>query len=42
MIPHLPDDRWLPTTRYYVQDHAWLLEKNVKIWPERPFSEDIT
>ncbi len=34
MIPHLPEDRWLPTTRYFVQDHEWLLEKDVKIWPE--------
>jgi len=37
MIPHLPDDRWLPTTRYFVKDHEWLLEKDVAIWPERTF-----
>mgnify|MGYP000592628412 CR=1 FL=1 len=39
MIPHLPDDRWLPTTRYFRKDHEWLLEKDVKIWPERPYSK---
>jgi len=39
MIPHLPDDRWLPTTRYFVADHEWLLEKDVKIWPERKVPE---
>ncbi len=38
MIPHLPDDRWLPSTRYYRDEHKWLLEENVKIWPQRPFS----
>jgi 5-deoxy-glucuronate isomerase len=37
MIPHLPEDRWLPTTRYYVKDHEWLLGKDVAIWPERKF-----
>jgi 5-deoxy-glucuronate isomerase len=37
MIPHLPDDRWLPTTRYFVKGHEWLLEKDVAIWPERKF-----
>ena len=36
MIPHLEDDRWLPTTRYYRQEHTWMLEKGVKIWPEIP------
>ena len=35
MIPHLPGDRWLPTTRYYREEHKWLLEPDVKIWPER-------
>ncbi len=39
MIPHLPDNRWLPTTRYFRKEHEWLLEKNVKIWPERPYEE---
>ncbi|MDT8298148.1 MAG: 5-deoxy-glucuronate isomerase [Spirochaetaceae bacterium] len=39
MIPHLPGDRWLPSTRYYRKEHEWLLEKNVKIWPERAFEE---
>lgn len=34
MIPHLPDDRWLPTTRYFREEHKWLLEPEVKIWPE--------
>ena len=41
MIPHLPDDRWLPTTRYFREEHKWLLEKDVKIWPERPYEESI-
>jgi len=40
MIPHLPDDRWLPTTRYYRDEHKWLLEENVKIWPERKVGEE--
>lgn len=35
MIPHLPGDRWLPTTRYFREEHKWLLEPGVKIWPER-------
>lgn len=39
MIPHLPDDRWLPSTRYFREEHKWLLEKDVKIWPERPYEE---
>jgi len=39
MIPHLEDDRWLPTTRYYREDHKWLLDKNVKIWPEKKFEK---
>ena len=34
MIPHLPDDRWLPTTRYFREEHEWLKEKDVVIWPE--------
>lgn len=34
MIPHLPEDRWVPSTRYYTKEHEWLLEKDVKIWPE--------
>ena len=40
MIPHLPDDRWLPSTRYYREEHKWLLEDNVKIWPERKYGEE--
>ncbi|MGH0052583.1 MAG: 5-deoxy-glucuronate isomerase [Sphaerochaetaceae bacterium] len=36
MIPHLPNDKWLPTTRYYRKEHTWLLEKGVKVWPEIP------
>ena len=36
LIPHLPNDKWLPTTRYYREEHTWLLQKNVKIWPEVP------
>ena len=39
MIPHLPGDRWLPSTRYFREEHRWLLEGDVKIWPERPFEE---
>jgi len=39
MIPHLPNDRWLPTTRYYRDEHKWLLEDNVKIWPEKKFGD---
>ncbi|PIE04870.1 MAG: 5-deoxyglucuronate isomerase [Spirochaetales bacterium] len=35
MIPHLRDDRWLPTTRYFTAEHEWLNDKNVEIWPER-------
>ncbi len=34
MIPHLDNDRWLPTTRYYNEEHKWLLDPDVKIWPE--------
>ena len=34
MIPHLPEDRWLPTTRYFRKEHEWLKESDVKIWPE--------
>ena len=39
MIPHLEDDRWLPTTRYYREEHQWLLNKDVKIWPEKKFKK---
>ncbi|MGD1822290.1 MAG: 5-deoxy-glucuronate isomerase [Pleomorphochaeta sp.] len=39
MIPHLEDDRWLPTTRYYRDEHKWLLDKDVKIWPEKKFEK---
>ncbi len=39
MIPHLPEDRWLPSTRYYRDEHKWLLEENVQIWPERKFTK---
>lgn len=38
MIPHLPNDRWLPTTRYFRNEHKWLLKDNVSIWPERKYS----
>jgi 5-deoxy-glucuronate isomerase len=34
MIPHLENDRWLPTTRYFVKEHEWLKEPDVVIWPE--------
>ncbi|MDD4573366.1 MAG: 5-deoxy-glucuronate isomerase [Sphaerochaeta sp.] len=37
MIPHLPEEKWLPTTRYYRKEHTWLLDKDVKIWPERKY-----
>lgn len=40
MIPHLPGDKWLPTTRYYRKEHTWLLEKGVKVWPEVPATMD--
>ena len=39
MIPHLEDEKWLPTTRYYRKEHQWLLDKDVKIWPERKFEK---
>ncbi len=39
MIPHLADNRWLPSTRYYRKEHEWLLEENVKIWPERKYGD---
>ncbi len=38
MIPHLPNEKWLPTTRYYRKEHTWLLAKDVKVWPEIPAS----
>ncbi|MBI9101026.1 MAG: 5-deoxy-glucuronate isomerase [Spirochaetales bacterium] len=34
MIPHLPGDKWLPTTRYFRDEHKWMLKEDVKIWPE--------
>ena len=40
MIPHLEDDRWLPTTRYFVKEHEWLKEADVKIWPELKYGEE--
>ncbi|MBN2604923.1 MAG: 5-deoxy-glucuronate isomerase, partial [Bacilli bacterium] len=39
MIPHLKDDRWLPTTRYYREEHKWLLDKDVEIWPQKKFEK---
>jgi 5-deoxy-glucuronate isomerase len=39
MIPHLPGDKWLPTTRYFRKEHEWMLDKDVKIWPEQPYQE---
>jgi 5-deoxy-glucuronate isomerase len=39
MIPHLKDDRWLPTTRYYTEEHKWLLDKDVEIWPQKKFEK---
>ncbi len=40
MIPHLPNDRWLPTTRYFRKEHEWLNGKDVKIWPELKYGEE--
>lgn len=40
MIAHLPNDKWLPTTRYYRKEHAWMLEPNVPIWPRRTYDEE--
>lgn len=37
MIPHLPNDKWLPTTRYYREEHKWMLDKDVEIWPQREY-----
>lgn len=34
MIPHLPEDRWLPSTRYFKEEHKWLIDPEVEIWPE--------
>ncbi len=39
VIPHLPGNRWLPTTRYFRKEHEWLLEEDVKIWPELKYTE---
>nr|MDA3834784.1 5-deoxy-glucuronate isomerase [Spirochaetales bacterium] len=39
MIPNLPGDKWLPTTRYFRDEHKWMLKDNVKIWPERPYTD---
>lgn len=39
MIPHLPDNRWLPSTRCFRDEHEWLLEKDAEIWPERSYEE---
>ncbi len=38
-IPHLPGDRWIPSTRYFREEHTWLLEPDVKIWPDRKYSK---
>ncbi len=40
MIPHLENDRWLPTTRYFRKEHEWLKEPDVKIWPELKYGEE--
>ena len=39
MIPHLPGNKWLPTTRYFRKEHEWLLSEGVTIWPDRPCEE---
>ena len=39
MIPHLLHDRWLPTTRYYREEHKWMLDKDVTIWPEKVYEQ---
>lgn len=36
LIPHLPHDRWLPSTRFFRKEHEWLLTPEAKIWPEVP------
>ena len=41
MIPHLPGNRWLPSTRYFRREHQWLLDPSQKIWPERPSRESV-
>lgn len=40
MIPHLPNEKWLPTTRYYRKEHTWMLDKDVKIWPEKKYESE--
>jgi len=34
MIPHLPDNRWLPATRYFRKEHEWLLNPDARIWKD--------
>jgi len=38
-IPHLEGDRWIPSTRYFRSEHDWMLEKDVKTWPELKYSK---
>lgn len=40
MIPHLPGNRWVPSTRYFRKEHTWMLKDDVKIWPERPYTDE--
>jgi len=35
MIPHLPDDRWKPSTRYFRKEHEWLLDPDAEIWTQK-------
>ncbi len=35
LIPHMKDQPWSRETTYFNEEHKWLLEKDVKIWPER-------
>ncbi|MCK9191860.1 MAG: 5-deoxy-glucuronate isomerase [Sphaerochaetaceae bacterium] len=37
MIAHLKTERWLPTTRYFREEHKWLNGPNPVIWPDRKF-----
>ena len=32
MIPHLENNVWKPETRYFRDEHKWLLDKNAAIW----------
>ncbi len=40
MIPHIEGDRWLPSTRYFTEEHKWLIDQDVEIWPERKHAKE--